>query len=130
MNEIVTPFSRVDYDHTLGYLNGGLAGWKTQSFDVNYIGSVSVAKFTDMLAEGSMEKFVNVRRESEYLSEHVLGVENFPLNLIHSNFAEIDPDKEYFLHYKTRYRSLIAISTLKANGVKVSNERGGYEAIK
>ncbi len=49
-----------------------------------------------MLAEGSMKKFVNVRRESEYLSEHVLGVENFPLNVIHSNFAEIDPDKRMF----------------------------------
>ena len=121
MNEIVTRFSRVGYDHTLGYLNGGLAGWKTQSFDVDYIGSISAAKFTDMLAEGSMEKPVDVRRESEYLSEHVLGVENFPLNLIHSNFAEIDPDKEYFLHCKTGCRSLIATSILKANGVKVTN---------
>ena len=121
MNEIVTRFSRVGYDHTLGYLNGGLAGWKTQSFDVDYIGSISAAKFTDMLAEGSMEKPVDVRRESEYLSEHVLGVDNFPLNLIHSNFAEIDPDKEYFLHCKTGYRSLIATSILKANGVKVTN---------
>jgi len=58
VNEIVTRFSRVGYDHTLGYLNGGLAGWKTQSFDVDYIGSVSAAKFTDMLAEGSMKNLL------------------------------------------------------------------------
>ena len=131
VNEIVTRFSRVGYDHTLGYLNGGIDGWKTQDFDVDYIGSVSAAQFTDMLAKGSMEKPIDVRRESEYLSEHVLGVESFPLDFIHANFAEIDPDKEYFLHCKTGYRSLIATSILKANGVKkVTDVRGGYEAIK
>ena len=84
-----------------------------------------------MLAQGSVEKPIDVRRESEYLSEHVLGVENFPLDFIHTNFAEIDPKKEYFLHCKTGYRSLIASSIFKAKGVKkVTDIRGGYKAIK
>lgn len=130
VNEIVTRFSRVGYDQTLGYLNGGLTDWKAKGFDVDYIGSVSADKFTNMLAKGSVEKPIDVRRESEYLSEHVLGVENFPLDFIHTNFAEIDPKKEYFLHCKTGYRSLIASSIFKANGVKkVTDIRGGYEAI-
>ena len=130
VNEIVTRFSRVGYDNTLGYLNGGLADWKTQGFEVDQIGSVSAAKFVDMLAEGSVEKPVDVRKESEYLSEHVLGVENFPLDFIHTNFAEIDPEKEYFLYCKTGYRSLIAASIFKANGVKnVTDVRGGFEDI-
>ena len=130
VNEIVTRFSRVGYDQTLGYLNGGLTDWKAKGFDVDYIGSVSADEFTNMLAKGSVEKPIDVRRESEYLSEHVLGVENFPLDFIHTNFAEIDPKKEYFLHCKTGYRSLIASSIFKANGVKkVTDIRGGYEAI-
>ena len=130
VNEIVTRFSRVGYDQTLGYLNGGLTDWKAKGFDVDYISSISADKFTNMLAKGSVEKPIDVRRESEYLSEHVLGVENFPLDFIHTNFAEIDPKKEYFLHCKTGYRSLIASSIFKANGVKkVTDIRGGYEAI-
>ena len=52
------------------------------------------------------------------------------MNLIHSNFAEIDPDKEYFLHCKTGYRSLIATSILKANGVKVTNQEVGMKLLK
>lgn len=131
VNEIVTRFSRVGYDNTLGYLNGGLAEWKTQGYQVDKIGSVSAAKFVDLLAEGAIEKPVDVRKESEYLSEHVLGVDNFPLDNIHANFAEIDPDKEYFLHCATGYRSLIAASIFMANGVeKVTDVRGGFEDIK
>ncbi len=131
VNEIVTRFSRVGYDNTLGYLNGGIRDWMAYGFEVDKIGSVSGAKFVNMLAEGKIEKPVDVRKESEYLSEHVVGVENFPLDFIHSNFAEIDTSKEYFLHCATGYRSLIAASIFMANGVeKVTDVRGGFEDIK
>ena len=131
VNEIVTRFSRVGYDNTLGYLNGGLTDWIAQGYEVDKIGSISAAKFADRIDEGSMEKIVDVRKESEYLSEHVIGAENFPLDFIHSNFAEIDLDKEYFLHCASGYRSLIAASIFKANGVeKVTDVRGGFTDLK
>lgn len=130
VNEIVTRFSRVGYDNTLGYLNGGIKDWLAHGFDVDKIGSVSANKFVNLLAEGAIEKPVDVRKESEYLSEHVIGVENFPLDFIHTNFAEIDTSKEYFLHCQTGYRSLIAASIFMANGVeKVTDVRGGFEDI-
>ncbi len=131
VNEIVTRFSRVGYDNTLGYLNGGIRDWMAYGFEVDKIGSISGARFTDKLAEGTMEKVLDVRKESEFNSEHVIGVENFPLDFIHSNFAEIDTSKEYFLHCATGYRSLIAASIFMANGVeKVTDVRGGFEDIK
>lgn len=131
VNEIVTRFSRVGYDNTLGYLNGGIRDWMAHGFEIDKIGSVSGAKFVNLLAEGKIEKPVDVRKESEFLSEHVVGVENFPLDFIHSNFAEIDTSKEYFLHCATGYRSLIAASIFMANGVeKVTDVRGGFEDIK
>ncbi len=131
VNEIVTRFSRVGYDNTLGYLNGGIKDWIAHGFTVDKIGSVSANKFVNLLAEGAIEKPIDVRKESEYLSEHVIGVENFPLDFIHANFAEIDTNKEYFLHCKSGYRSLIAASILMANGVeKVTDVRGGFEDIK
>ena len=92
---------------------------------------MSAAKFAELLTEGSMEKPVDVRKESEYLSEHVKGVENFPLDNIHSNFAEIDPSKEYVLYCASGYRSLIVASIFKANGVEnVSDVRGGFVDLK
>ena len=131
VNEIVTRFSRVGYDNTLGYLNGGLEDWKAYGFEIDKIGSISAHTFNEMLAEGMMEKPVDVRRESEYLSEHVEGVENFPLESLLSNFSEINPEKEYFLHCASGYRSLIAASIMQANGViKVTDVRGGFKDIK
>ncbi len=127
VNEIATRFSRVGYDNTLGYLAGGIHDWLAHGFLIDKIGSVSASKFVDMLAAGKIEKPVDVRRESEYNSEHVIGVENFPLDFIHSNFAEIDASKEYFLHCASGFRSLIAASIFMANGVeKVTDVRGGF----
>ncbi|MCP4882433.1 MAG: MBL fold metallo-hydrolase, partial [Flavobacteriales bacterium] len=131
VNEIVTRFSRVGYDNTLGYLEGGISNWKSHGFEVDTIGSISAHLFAEKLAKGEMEKPVDVRKESEYLSEHVVGVDNFPLDFIHDNFSEIDTEKEYFLHCASGYRSLVAASIFKANGVeKVTDVRGGFKDLK
>jgi glyoxylase-like metal-dependent hydrolase (beta-lactamase superfamily II)/rhodanese-related sulfurtransferase len=131
INEIVTRFSRVGYDNTVGYLEGGIPNWKSHRFKVDKIGSISAAKFAEQLNNGLLEKPLDVRRETEYQSEHVIGVENFPLENIHNNFYEIDPEKEYFLHCQSGYRSLVAASIFKANGVKkVTDIRGGFNDLK
>ncbi|MDO9137489.1 MAG: MBL fold metallo-hydrolase [Lutibacter sp.] len=129
-HEVVTRFSRVGYDNTLGFLRGGIHAWLAAGFKVDKIGSISAMQFAKKLTEGNIVA-LDVRKESEYLSEHVVGVENFPLDYIHSNFAEIKPDKEYFLHCASGYRSLIAASIFMANGVKnVTDVRGGFNDIK
>ncbi|NNK88067.1 MAG: MBL fold metallo-hydrolase [Flavobacteriaceae bacterium] len=131
VNEIVTRFSRVGYDNTLGYLNGGIEDWLAHGFEVDKIGSMSAHRFAEELAEGKIENGLDVRKASEYDSEHVVGVGNFPLDFIHSEFAQINPDKEYVLHCASGYRSLVAASIFQANGVKnVTDVRGGFKDIK
>ena len=130
-HEVVVRLSRVGYDNTLGYLRGGIHSWKAAGHEVDKIGSISAVEFANRLKDGSLEGPLDVRKESEYLSEHVVGVENFPLDFIHTNFAEINPDKEYFLHCASGYRSLIAASIFQANGAKnVTDVRGGFKDIK
>jgi hydroxyacylglutathione hydrolase len=130
-HEVVTRFSRVGYDNTAGYLRGGMHAWKAAGHKFDQIGSMSAIQFTSRLKDGTLEVPLDVRKESEYLSEHVVGVGNFPLDFIHSNFSEINPDKEYFLHCASGYRSLLAASIFQANGVKnVTDIRGGYKDIK
>lgn len=129
-HEVVTRFSRVGYDNTLGFLRGGIHAWLAAGFEVDKIGSISATQFANKLKEGKIVS-LDVRKESEYLSEHVVGVENFPLDYIHSNFAEIKSDKEYVLHCASGYRSLIAASIFMANGVKkVTDVRGGFKDIR
>ncbi|SNR54653.1 Glyoxylase, beta-lactamase superfamily II [Lutibacter agarilyticus] len=130
-HEVVVRLSRVGYDNTLGYLRGGIHSWKAAGHEVDKIGSISSVQFANKLKEGTIENPLDVRKESEYQSEHVVGVENFPLDNIHENFAQIDSNKEYFLHCASGYRSLIAASIFQANGVKkVTDVRGGFKDIK
>ena len=131
INEIALRFSRVGYDNTLGYLLGGIKAWKDHGFNIDYIDFISAEEFAKRTKNGSIEIALDVRNESEYISEHVEGLENFPLDFIHSNFHEIDPEKEHILHCQGGYRSLIAASIFKANGVKnVIDVTGGFNSIK
>lgn len=131
INEIALRFSRVGYDNTLGYLLGGIKAWKDHGFEVDKIESMDANEFAFKFDNDSSINVLDVRKESEYLSEHVKEIENFPLDFIHSNFHEIDINKDYILHCQGGYRSLIAASIFKANGVKnVVNVAGGFVGIR
>ncbi|MFT4646584.1 MAG: hydroxyacylglutathione hydrolase [Planctomycetota bacterium] len=130
-NEVVTRLSRVGYDNTLGYLAGGLNSWKTAGYDLDKINSVSAAKFATKYNAGEIEAPLDVRKESEFYSEHVIGLENFPLGFINKNISTLEKNKDYYVHCAGGYRSLIATSIMKANGVKnVTDIRGGFDDIK
>ena len=130
-HEIVTRFSRVGYDQTLGFLRGGMHAWKAAGFEVEQVNSVTAPQFANQFLKGELINVLDVRKESEYLSEHVVGVENFPLDTIHSNIAALDSTKNYYVHCAGGYRSLIATTILKSYGIEnVTNVEGGFNAIK
>ncbi len=131
-HEAVTRFSRIGFDNTIGYLaGGGVTDWIAHGFELDKIGSISATEFEKKFNNNEVEVALDVRKESEYLSEHIKGIENFPLDFIKQNFAEINPNKEYYLHCASGYRSLIAASIFKANGVeKVTDIRGGFKDLK
>ena len=130
-HEIVTRFSRVGYDQTLGFLRGGMHAWKAAGFEVEQVNSVTAPQFANQFLKGELINVLDVRKESEYLSEHVVGVENFPLDTIHSNIAALDSTKNYYVHCAGGYRSLIAATILKSYGIEnVTNVEGGFNAIK
>jgi glyoxylase-like metal-dependent hydrolase (beta-lactamase superfamily II)/rhodanese-related sulfurtransferase len=100
--EVVTRLSRVGYDNTLGYLKGGIAAWKEAGFDIDTIDQTTAFEFE----KGHKEDYelLDVRKESEYESQHVVGFKNFPLDFINRNMAELDRDKGYYLHCQGGYR--------------------------
>lgn len=129
--EVVTRLSRVGYDNSIGYLAGGLNAWKVAGFEIDKVNSISAAGFAKKFKAGEVEAPLDARKNSEYLSEHVIGVENFPLDHINTNIATLDKDKDYFVHCASGYRSLVMSSIMKANGVKnVTDIRGGFKDLK
>ncbi|WP_426430189.1 MBL fold metallo-hydrolase [Winogradskyella sp. HB-48] len=128
--EVVTRLSRVGFDNVIGYLNGGFEAWKDAGMDFDTITSISAEEFA-MNFENVKDVVFDVRREGEYVAEHVDGAKNTQLDYLNNYLSEFPEDKTFYLHCAGGYRSVIAASILKSRGIhNLVDIAGGYDAIK
>lgn len=130
-HEVVTRLARVGYDYAIGFLEGGFAAWEAAGLEVDTIRSVSVDAFAAAAAANPEINILDVRKKSEYDSEHILNAVNAPLDYINDSMLLVDKKKTYYVHCAGGYRSMIFASILKARGYdNLINVAGGFGAIK
>jgi len=128
--ETITRLTRVGYDHTIGYLDGGFERWTDAGKDIDTIETISADIFEQAVNENEIIA-LDVRKPGEYESEHLEFTLSRPLDFINEWMPEIDPQSTYYIHCAGGYRSMIAASILKSRGVEnVIDVAGGYGAIK
>ncbi len=128
--EAITRLSRVGYDNTLGYLEGGIKAWKAAGKETARINSISATEFANRLEKSNIN-VLDVRKDGEYKAKHIEGAQHFALDYIDKNMNEVDANKAYHIHCAGGYRSVIAASILKARGFhKVTDVAGGFKDIK
>ncbi|RKN79749.1 MBL fold metallo-hydrolase [Ulvibacterium marinum] len=128
--ETVTRLSRVGFDKTLGYLDGGFEAWKKAGKEFDTITSVS-ADMAKKNLENNETPVFDVRKESEYKSEHVLNAKNTPLDFLNNHMAEFPINGTFYVHCAGGYRSVIAASILKSRGIhNLVDIAGGFGALK
>lgn len=128
--EAVTRLSRIGYDNALGYLDGGIVAWKEAGYEVDSIKKITAKEFESALKDGSVN-VLDVRKKSEFESEHLIGVENSPLDTINRDMNKLDHEKTYYVHCAGGYRSVIFESILKSRGYhNLIDVAGGFSAIK
>lgn len=128
--EAVTRLSRVGYDNTLGYLEGGLEAWMASGRDIDTLESISAETFAERVKNGNVN-ILDVRKDGEYKSTHLEHAQHFALDFINEQMNEISKDKTYYIHCAGGYRSVIAASILKARGFhNLVDIAGGFAAIK
>ncbi|MGH1383655.1 MBL fold metallo-hydrolase [Kordia sp.] len=129
IEEAVTRLSRVGFDNTLGYLQGGFDTWKKATKEYDTISSISSETFQETFRKDLA--IFDVRRESEFASEHILEAKNTPLDYINMHLAVFPQDNTFYVHCAGGYRSVIAASILKSRGIhNLVNIEGGFKAIK
>lgn len=112
--ESMVRLSRIGYDHTIGYLDGGINAWEKAGFETSSINRISVKELESMPLDKT--KVFDVRKKSEFESEHLVGAINVPLNEINSHLAEFPKEEKFIIHCAGGYRSMIASSILKQRG--------------
>jgi len=129
--EVITRLARVGYDFTIGYLDGGIEAWTKAGKELDTIQSVSADTLSAKQKEDATVDILDVRKASEYGSEHIINAQNAPLDFINDSMASIDKDKTYYVHCAGGYRSMIFISILKARGYDhLIDVKGGFKEIK
>ncbi len=129
--EVIIRLARVGYDYAIGYLEGGFHAWKDASKDVDTIPTVSAQEFAKEEVKNPAINILDVRKKSEYDSEHIVSALNAPLDYINDSMTMVDRNKTYYVHCAGGYRSMIFSSILKARGFdNLINVDGGFSAIK
>lgn len=127
--EALIRLSRVGYDGTIGYLKDGFDSWLQAGKEVDTVQRISAEAFAQQY--GSKPLMIDVRKKSEFDSEHVLEAVNIPLNQINQHLAQFPKDKPFILNCAGGYRSMIAASILKQRGWdNFVDVVGGFAEIK
>ncbi|SCY96494.1 MBL fold metallo-hydrolase [Flavobacterium caeni] len=127
--ETVTRLTRVGFDNLIGHLKHGFQAWLAAGYDVDTVNRITAEQFANEVKIGE-SKIIDVRKESEYESEHVEEAYSRPLAAINEWIKDINPEEHFYLHCAGGYRSMMAASILQARGYRNFSEvEGGFNAI-
>jgi len=127
IEEAVTRLSRVGFDNTLGYIT--IEKWKENGKEIDSINSISAVETVKRL-ENKSSILIDVRKDIEYKSQHVVNAHNYQLSSINNYLPKFNEKNDYYIHCQSGYRSMIACSILKSRGIhNITNVIGGFKNL-
>ena len=131
--ETITRLARVGFERFEGYLAGGFESWRNAGEEIDLIIDVDADEVAMDIPFDENLVIVDVRKEVEYADGHVKDAVNIPLlNLTDpASMAAIQETDNLYIHCAGGYRSVIASSLLKRQGIhNLRNVNGGWASLK
>lgn len=131
--ETITRLSRVGFDKMAGYLEGGFDTWKNAGEKIDLVINVEADELMMDLPHDPNLVVVDVRRETEFADGHLPDAINLPLTDMTdiAELAQFEDNQNLYVHCAGGYRSVIAASLLKRQGLhNLRNVEGGWAKIK
>ncbi len=131
--ESVIRLARVGFDKMAGYLEGGFEAWQNAGEKVDMIIDVEPDELIMDLPHDPNITVLDVRKENEYADGHLKDASNLPLSNMTdiTLLAQFEEDENIYVHCAGGYRSVIAASILKKEGIhNLRNVLGGWGKIK
>lgn len=131
--ETLVRMARVGFDKVVGYLDGSYAAWQAAGEAIDMIITVEPDELAMDLPHDEHLMIVDVRKPTEFADGHIKNALNLPLNDMTDpgSMADLDEHFNLYVHCQGGYRSIIACSMLKREGIhNLRNVAGGFKAMK
>ncbi len=131
--ESAVRLARVGFSKFAGYLEGGFNAWKDAGEKVDMVINIEPDELAMDLPFDEKLLVVDVRRETEFADGHIKNAINIPLSDLTdpASMVNLEEDQNIYLHCGSGYRSVIASSFIKKQGIhNLYNVLGGWEKIK
>ena len=127
--EAIMRLARVGYDGVVGYLEGGFESWDKSGNEIDQIESISAEVFAELASDKKVNT-IDVRKPTEFQSEHLETATSAPLHELNQHMSAFKSGENNYIHCAGGYRSMIAASIMKSRGIhNVIDIAGGYNAI-
>jgi hydroxyacylglutathione hydrolase len=131
--ESLIRLARVGFDKVKGYLKGGFPAWQHAGEPIDMVIDVLPDELAMDIAFDENLMVIDVRRETEFADGHIKDAVNIPLHVLADpvSMANLEERFNLYVHCGGGYRSIIAASMLKRQGIhNLRNVTGGWKMIK
>jgi hydroxyacylglutathione hydrolase len=131
--ETIIRLARVGFSKMKGYLDGGYEAWKNSGEETDMIIDVEADELMMDIPFDDRLVVVDVRKPAEYADGHLKNAVNISLNDMNDpgSMANLEETQNIYVHCAGGYRSVIASSLLKRQGIhNLRNVVGGWGKIK
>lgn len=131
--ETVAQLARVGITNIAGFLSGGFEAWKKAGEAIDMIINVEADELAMDIPFDDHLVVIDVRRETEFGDGHIAEAINIPLSemIDPASMGNIEDDQNLYIHCASGYRSVVASSLLKKQGIhNLRNVVGGFDSIK
>lgn len=131
--ETLVRLARVGFDKVQGYLEGGYDAWVAAGEPIDMIVDVEADELIMDIPHDNNLVVLDVRRENEFAEGHLKNATNMPLSEMTDpgSMAMIEESQNLYVHCAGGYRSVIAASLLKRQGIhNLRNVLGGWGKIR
>lgn len=132
-DQTMSILQNIPIPNVAGYVIGGFEGWQSAGEHCDLLINVEVDELHMDLQFDEHLLLMDVRREDEFDNGHIKDAVNLPLSRMSDpgSMALIEETDNIYLSCQSGYRSVIAASMLKRQGIhNVRNVLGGWLAMK
>ena len=131
--ETVVRLARVGFDNVTGYLEGGYPAWEAAGEAKDMIISVEADELAMDVPHDPNLVIIDVRKPIEYADGHIKNALNISLGdmMDPGKMADLEENFNLYVHCQGGYRSIIACSIMKREGIhNLRNVEGGFAKMK